>query len=171
MAKRTQSALKTASDYRKAAAGALILQGKSSYQALTSVGYAPSTARVPKANGLSAEQCVKMAKKAGIATDSAKIVRKARGVLTKQLQALEDDPEPLGWNPSKVARIVEVAEKYHGGHREAPDANADAHSFVDRVQWLETVLAEIKRRGIGQSGRREQLDAAPIDVEAQDVVD
>ena len=127
---------------RKAKAGQLLLENpaRSLGSALEEAGYAQATARVPKRNNLSADQCVQEAIKQSPGIDPSGLLEAARAALSDYLR----DPERTGQaRLGELSRAVEVCERWFGGHERAA---GEVEQFVDRLEFMGAVNAELERR-------------------------
>jgi hypothetical protein len=130
---------------RKAKAGIKLLEeGGSVKQALIASGYSPKTAHTPKAKNLDAKACIAEAVKLDPSLEPAKLVQGARKVFQAKIQHALDDPEAITKARfSDIARFLEVAER---SYTVQDGQDMTARSFVDRIEWLAELQAEIKAR-------------------------
>ena len=146
-------------DLRRAKAGLLRLEGKSRFRSLTEAGFADSTAASPKRNGLTDDVLLAEAQKLGVVPQSAELASKARQVLNRKLDQLRDDDQQLEKaRCGEVARIVEVTEKFHGGHGNPGEITPEL--LGDRMAYVEAVAKEYRRR---KAEYRQQSEAGEGD--------
>ena len=133
---------------RKALAGKRLLEspGCSLATALVEAGgYSPSTAKAAQRNNLSAKQCIEEARKVYGDTDLTTLKVHALALAKLRLSQSASNPDELRRTSlGALGRLIEVIYKWEGGSK--PHPNVDAASFVDRVEWLAGVVAEIRSR-------------------------
>ena len=135
-------------------AGAYVLQGDRIGTALQKAGYAESTARVPKAAGLSARSCVEAAIQANPEVDPSNLVRLARRTGEAKLQGMLDDPKALeGARLSEIARIIDVSERWYGD-RAVSQEDGDA-AWLERMSLFAAALHEQRRRAQEPTGSQD----------------
>ena len=151
-------------NHRKALAGKYLMQGAIYKDALIKAGYSPSTARCPERNNLNVEQCLKELQKLDPAPDTKEILQSARRVFSRKLLELHDDTKLSKTRIGEIAKVVDVAEKYHGAT--ANHGTGTARGFVDRLQWLADVADELRKRGALPQGQgTDTAHGHAIDVE------
>lgn len=126
------------------------MAGKSLRQSLLSAGYAPSTSRAPKSNGLSAERCLAELAKLDPSADPRTLAVEARRVALRTIRALGSLSESKlleGRHSSTVAKLWDTAERFHGSGGEAPGVGV-ARAFAERAAEMRIVLDELDRRGL-----------------------
>jgi len=164
---KTMSRSKHPVDHRRAQAGCYIFEGMKLGPALERAGFSPWTAKAAKRNGINESQCLEAARHMELVPDSATIRNRARRVLDKKLQTLEDSTEELKkTRAGEVARIVEVTERYHGDKPSRDDV--PVRDFVDRMEWVVALQQELDRRRARQRktddalGSDDVLDVAEL---------
>lgn len=132
----------TAINPRKAAAGLAMLAGSTVRAALIGAGYSPATARTPKRNGVSADQCIEAARALYPEAEPGEILRSSREVMGKRLkQLLSDDDELRKHGIGQIARLTDVVERWYGDR----DARDTQRARINEVDWTANVLRAIER--------------------------
>ena len=135
-------------NHRRALVGLRLLKepGCSLATAITeSGGYSAATARNPELNGLSAERCIAEAKKVYGEMSLATTLQSALAVTEMRLsQCVESDESLRKTSLGQLARLIEVAHRWADGTKDR--STLKASEFVDKVEWLSGVIAEIKAR-------------------------
>ena len=100
---------------RMTEAGRLILSGLSLKQALISSGFAESTARCPKRNGFSADQCAALALEEDREGRACDLRQSARRLFLERIQQLLADDNLLKKTRlAETARLLGVVERLYG---------------------------------------------------------
>ncbi len=127
---------------KKAKAGLLMMNGLSQKKALTQVGYAPSTAKAPKRNGIDADQCIAAMAEVYPHVMPADLLASTRELFKRKLDALNRDSTKV--KLGEISRALEVVERYHG--ERTPD-HTHARDAGERLAYLATVLQAYKDSG------------------------
>ena len=150
---------------RKALAGLNYLKGMSAAQAIEHAGFAPSTAKKPASNGLTANRCIDEAVKVWPEVNPSTLVAKARRAFGNKLQDVIDG-KAKNVRLGELARAVDVAERHYGGDSGTID---DARRFGTRLAWLCEVLSSARDAQPILEGI--VVDAAAAGTPLHDVVD
>ena len=122
---------------RRALAGLNLLQGMRQGEALRQAGFAASTARNPKGNGIGAQQCLDEAAKVSGEDLAAKIAATARARLAAELDAYEVGDLPL----DRLARAVDITEKWYGDRAERGNqADSGVMTIHQRILKVQTLI-------------------------------
>lgn len=153
---------------RKARAGLEILNGKPVGKALTESGYSPKTARNPKRNNLSVEQCLAETAKLPGMPEPVTLLRKARTALDMRLSQLIADPDSLAAERlADIARTAESAEKYYSG---SAHGKTDERLLPDRIAFVQVLIQSLPAGSLPHSVVNRSVDnretAKTIDVDA-----
>ena len=99
--------------HRKALAGVEIAAGATVRAALLRNGFAPSTARAAKRNGLSADQCMDAARDAKLLPAIGYLHERVTRLTDLKLDAIESDPEQLkSTRLGEFARLLQVTQPH-----------------------------------------------------------
>lgn len=132
-------------NYKKARVGLQILAGdtRSQREKLVEAGYALSSAKAPKNNGIDSDRCVEEALKLDLKGDPATILRLARECLQEKLQSssMMEERSP------EIARTLDIAEKWFGDREVAPKPGRSTVN-ITRIQSVQLVLIEARERGL-----------------------
>ena len=135
-------------NHRKALAGKYILENPSCVlkEALVRAGYTETTASNPARNNLTADHCLAELRKLAPHVDPATAVEDGLATLQMKLAQCTYDEESLRKaNLGQLARCVEVLNRWYGDRiPKTPEIGGD---FVDKVEWLAGIVAEIRSRG------------------------
>ena len=135
-------------NHRKALIGLRLLKepGCSLATAITeSGGYSAQTARCPQQKGLSVEACISEAQKLYGESSLATVLQTALATTELRLaQCVESEESLRKTNLGQLARLIEVAHRWADGTKDR--STLKASEFVDKVEWLNGVIAEIKAR-------------------------
>lgn len=128
---------------RKALAGIYLLDGRGSMlRCLILAGYSRSTARVQVRNGLTADQCLAEAAKMDADASPAKLLEGARRRASQTIAIMDPARTPV----RDTIRLLEVVEKFHGGHELS--TTHPVLALKDRLDAIAALMIEARRRGL-----------------------
>lgn len=128
---------------RKALAGIYLLDGRGSMlRCLMLAGYSRSTARVQVRNGLTGDQCLAEAAKMDEGASPAKLLEGARRRASQTIALMD----PARTQVRDTIRLLEVVEKFHGGHELS--TTHPVLALKDRLASLVALLLVARERGL-----------------------
>lgn len=149
---------------RKAMAGIRLARGEGSLAAcLVASGFSRATSRSQLRNGLTAEQCLAEAEKLGADTSPAKLLETGRRTLLETVAMAE----PGSISVRDATRLLDVTEKYFGGHVSplAPQAVSVAER-MGTVLALAVIIQERSQPVVAKDESQQAKGPTIIDVEA-----
>jgi hypothetical protein len=144
--KKTKAEDSSTPEVRRALTGLGLLQGQSLAAAMRGAGLSASTASNPRQNGYVAEQCIELARALFPETDPSYLRTLARRASALKMAKIVADPKALDFTRlSELSRMLDTVEKHHGANA-GGTTEGEAREFVDRLELMQEIAAEIHRR-------------------------